>query len=182
MTGLTMLILSSMASLALSELRFRPGAGKLIKLEHTQGVRGPRSVKLLSNVKQDEVYCAPTVWLRSWETAKTKRLLRVNEEFRHARQMDTLTHTNRHSDFPIIDMIIHKTKLPELLDHYTNDMWSGTQRCQWATGPSLCWRVTWARSGSWGPDSGWRWGEMAAAGPRCLVTPYRGGHTDCYTG
>ena len=58
-----MLILSSMASLALSELRFRPGAGKLIKLEHTQGVRGPRLVKLLAivNVKQDEVFCAPTV-------------------------------------------------------------------------------------------------------------------------
>lgn len=46
MTGLTMLILSSMASMALSDLRFRPEAGRLIRLEHTQGVRGPRYTEM----------------------------------------------------------------------------------------------------------------------------------------
>ena len=50
MTGLTMLIiLSSVASVAQGELSFRPGAARLIRVEHTPGVRGPRSVKLVSN-------------------------------------------------------------------------------------------------------------------------------------
>ena len=49
MTGLTILILASVASVAKSELSFRPGAARLIRVEHTPGVRGPRSVKLLSN-------------------------------------------------------------------------------------------------------------------------------------
>ena len=58
MTGLTMLILFSVASVAQSELIFSPGAGRLIRVEHTPGVRGPRSDKLVlsssrSNVKRN---------------------------------------------------------------------------------------------------------------------------------
>ena len=44
MLVLTMLVLSAVASLAQSELSFRPGAGRHIRLGHTQGPRGPRSV------------------------------------------------------------------------------------------------------------------------------------------
>ena len=40
----TVLVLSAVTSVAQSELSFRPGAGRHIRLEHTRGVRGPRSV------------------------------------------------------------------------------------------------------------------------------------------
>ena len=40
----TLLVLSAVTSLAQSELSFRPGAGRHIRVGHTQGPRGPRSV------------------------------------------------------------------------------------------------------------------------------------------
>ena len=40
----TLMVLSAVTSLAQSELSFRPGAGRHIRVGHTQGPRGPRSV------------------------------------------------------------------------------------------------------------------------------------------